>query len=279
MTPLVLIPILILALVALVLVINGLRFEATVRGEVEELLRASVTVGTGRVTEEDIETLPEPVRRYLGYTGTVGREHARTMRIEQRGSIRLRPNGRWFPFLAEQYYSTDPLAFVWSAKIGLGPFTLLRAMDRYKGGRGHMVGKLVSTFRVVEGTGREMDEASLTRYLNEMLWFPSVYLSDRIRWEGIDDRTAKATIRDGDLEVSGQLRFDEDGRMVDFVSPRYRSVGDGFELDRWSTPIGDYRTFDGRRLPAVGSARWMLESGDFTYIRIELTRVEVNRVR
>ncbi len=69
------------------------------------------------MTEEDLEGLPEPVQRYLRYTGTVGREYARTMRVEQNGAIKMRPDGRWLRFVAEEFYTTDPVAFVWSAKV------------------------------------------------------------------------------------------------------------------------------------------------------------------
>ncbi len=276
MTPLVLLLIGIPAFVVLVLLVNGLRFDALVRGEIDDLLRASVEGEPGMVTEEDLVDLPDPVRAYLVHTGTTGRERARTMRIEQRGVIRMRPGGRWLPFLAEQHYSTEPVAFVWSAKVKMGPLTLLRAMDSYKGGKGHMVGRLMSTFKVVDGSGREMDEGSLMRFLNEMMWFPSFYLDERLRWEPVNERSARATIEDGGMEVSATLQFDGDGRMVDFESPRYMSTPDGFKLEQWSTPVSEYRSFDGRRLPGVGSAVWKLASGDFTYIWMELTRVEIN---
>lgn len=275
MTSLVLLLIVIVLVVLMVLVASGLRFDALVREEVEDLLRASAANEPGTVTEEHLRALPGPVRRYLEYTGTVGCDLPRSMRIEQEGAIRLRSDGRWLRFTAEQHYSTDPVAFVWSARVKMGPFTLMRAIDSYKEGRGHMVGKLMSTFTVVDGIGKEMDHASLTRFLNEMMWFPSVYLSDRIRWEGIDERTARATMEDGGVSVSATLHFDGEGRLVDFTCPRYRSTDSGFELDPWSTPIEDYGTFDGRRLPAVGSAVWKLDTGDFEYIRIVLTKVEL----
>lgn len=276
MIPIVLLVIGIVVMVILILVVNGLRFQAAVGREFAELLKASDAGELRTVTEEDIESLPGPVQRYLRYTGTVGSESARTMRIKQRGSMRLKPDGRWLKFKAEQLYSADPVAFVWSAKVKIGPFTLLRTMDRYLEGKGHMVGKLMSSVTVVDGSGKEMDHSSLLRFLNEMMWFPSVYLSDRIRWEEIDEHTAKATIMDGGMEVSATLHLDEDGRLVDFVCPRYRQTDSGFELDPWSTPIDGYRTFNGRRLPGVGTAVWKLGSGDFTYIKIELTKVEIN---
>lgn len=260
----------------LIFVISGLGFKAAVRREVKELIRLSKDSERRTVTESDLESLPAVVQRYLRYTGTLGRDRARVMRIQQRGSLRLAPRAGWRSFTAEQYYSTDPVAFVWSARVKLGPFTLLRAMDSYRRGKGRMVGKLMSTIPVVEGRGKEMDQGSLLRFLNEMMWFPSVYLSDAIRWEGIDDRTARATIKDGHIEATATIHFDEEGKLVDFEAPRYRSTDTGFEMTPWSTPISGYRTFDGMRLPGEGPGVWKLDDDDFTYIEIELTEVEVN---
>ena len=55
------------------------------------------------------------------------------------------------------------------------------------------------------------------------------------------------------------LTFDDDHKLVDFVSDdRLRSSTDGrtFIRQRWSTPVTDYRVFDGRRVGALGHARW-----------------------
>jgi hypothetical protein len=244
MTPLVLLLVGIVVLIVLILVGNGLRFDAAVRREVDELLRAGDAGEPRTVTEEDLQGLPGPVQGYLRYTGTVGRDRARTMRIEQRGSLRLSPGGRWFRFTAEQFYSVDPVAFVWSAKVKLGPFTLLRAMDSYREGKGHMIGKLLSSITVVDGSGKEMDHASLMRFLNEMMWFPSVYLSDRIRWEDIDGRSAKATSTDGGMEASATLHFDEEQRLSSWTRGRPRSATTGPSMEGgyrgWVRPCGSW---------------------------------------
>ena len=55
------------------------------------------------------------------------------------------------------------------------------------------------------------------------------------------------------------LVFNDDHELVDFVSDdRLASSADGrtFTPRTWSTPISDYRSFDGRRLGALGHARW-----------------------
>jgi hypothetical protein len=55
------------------------------------------------------------------------------------------------------------------------------------------------------------------------------------------------------------LTFDDQHQLIDFVSDdRLRSSADGrtFTPQRWSTPIADYRNFDGRRVGALGRACW-----------------------
>ena len=47
---------------------------------------------------------------------------------------------------------------------------------------------------------------------------------------------------------------------------------------RFSTPLRDYRDFDGVRLAAHGEARWSLPEGGFTYGEFDLVSVSYNVV-
>jgi len=52
----------------------------------------------------------------------------------------------------------------------------------------------VQIITIADATGDEIDQGTLVRYLNEMMWFPTAYLNDYIQWEPIDSGSAKATI-------------------------------------------------------------------------------------
>ena len=55
-----------------------------------EALRAEASAGrAGVVAEEMLSGLPEPVRRYLTYTGVVGKPFVRLARLTQKGKMRL----------------------------------------------------------------------------------------------------------------------------------------------------------------------------------------------
>ena len=69
------------------------RFDRLVKRDVEALLaRATTTAGEAVVTEEMLKDLPEPVRRYLKHTGTVGKPSVDTVYLEQKGQMYLGAN-------------------------------------------------------------------------------------------------------------------------------------------------------------------------------------------
>lgn len=139
-----------------------------------------------------------------------------------------------------------------------------------------MLIKMLGIRTIGDVRGDEMDYSSLVRYLNEMMWFPTAFLEDNIRWEAIDNSSARVTITDGGLSASAVMRFDEEGALTTFTGERYHEVGGEYVKDTWETPMTRYGEFNGLRLPVEGEAVWRMSSGDFSYIRLEITALEYN---
>ena len=93
-------------------VLIGLRrFDRLVRRDVDGLLARGAPLREGMiVSEEMLEDLPEPVRRYLGYTGVVGKPFVSTVRLEQRGTMYLGMDQGWVALDANQHYTVEPPA-------------------------------------------------------------------------------------------------------------------------------------------------------------------------
>lgn len=256
-----------------------LYFKRKTNDEVRRLFANADTQVAQTVTAEMLEGLPEPVRRYLTYTGIVGRPMVKTVRLKQRGRIRQDEQQPWMEILAEEYYTVSPPTFVWHAGARMGgvPLPLARVRDSYAGGKGNMLITLGGLVTMDDARGPEMDQGSMMRYLNEMMWFPASFLGDNITWEAVDDNSARVTLTDSGQSVTGLMTFDEEGRLTNFVADRHRDTGDASELVTWSTPIAEYGEFDGLRLPVRGSGVWHLESGDLTYIELEITDIQYNR--
>ena len=69
-------------------VIGHRAFARLVRRDVQELQARASTGRAGAVTEEMLTGLPEPVCRYLRYTGVVGKPVPGTIRLHQEGRMR-----------------------------------------------------------------------------------------------------------------------------------------------------------------------------------------------
>ena len=101
--------------------------------------------------------------------------------------------------------------------------------------------QLLGLIRVADSSGPEMDQAALTRYLNETIWFPTACLSDYIRWETIDSNSAKPTVSVKNVTASAVFYFDEKGELTNFIAERYMDENGQLVLRTWSAPINGGR--------------------------------------
>jgi hypothetical protein len=235
-----------------------------------------VDLKTRLVTEEMLQNLPEPVKRYMKYSGVAGKPWIETVRVKQVGRIRRGVDQGWMALSAEQFYTTDPPGFLWKARIKVAGLPLMSARDSYKGGKGHMLGKVAGVFTLFDARGEEMNQGSMVRYLSEMIWFPTAFLGENITWQGIDDHSAQITFTDGGRSISARMVFDDQGRPVDFIAQRYYESNGKFSLETWSATCAEFEMRAGLNLPVRGKAAWKLSSGDLPYIDLEITEVEFN---
>ena len=250
--------------------VSGQRFKR----EVADMFAGVNDTAPEVVTEADLEALPEPVQRYLRYTGVVGMERIRAVRLRQQGSMRIKVGGPWLALKAVQYYTTDPPAFLWRGSVKPMPLLWVTARDRYREGRGNMVIRLLSLFKIADTRAPELDQGTLLRYLSEGIWFPTVYLEDYIQWEAIDSVSARATMSFGGVTASAVFYFNELGQLTNLVAERYMEENGEYRLETWATPIEEYGELNGIMIPVSGRAVWYLESGDFPYIQVDITDIE-----
>jgi len=271
------ITILILAFVLILVVVVGLaywNFNGRINREITGLLSGAKPGAGTVVIQEMIKGLPEPVQRYLVYSGVLGKQIPRTIRLKQIGKIRQDEKSVWMKLEAVEYYSTTPLGFIWKAFLPTKRFPVTLGWDAYLDGRGSMLIKMLSLIPLVNATGSEIDQGSMMRYLNEMTWFPAAFLGENISWKAIDDQSAEVTLADKGKSVSAVMYFDQEGKPIDFVAKRYRMVGKRYDLETWSTPFTGYGEFEGMKLPVRGKAVWILKEGDLAYVELEITELE-----
>ena len=262
---------------ALVALVGRQRFRGRVTADVTTLLSdAGASVGSDQLNLR-WDALPEPVRRYLRYAIREGAPATRTARLRHDGLFRTKPNQRWFRIEGEQYFTVARPGFVWNASIRPAPFLWIEARDHLMAGRGNMLVKLVSTISIADARGAEIDQGASLRWLAECAWFPYAYVGTQVEWEPIDARSVRATLRHDGLPVSAVLEIDDDGKLAQLRAERYRDVGGGKAVRTpWTGRYGDYREFNGFRVPSSVEVTWELEEGPFSYARFRVTGLEYN---
>ncbi|WP_226023796.1 DUF6920 family protein [Halomicrobium salinisoli] len=270
-----------LGLLAGVVAVGRRRLDRATARRVSALTSAAATESHPDQTfhPDDVAHLPDPVRRYFETVLEAGRPSVASVRLEQRGEFRLGGrSGSWKPMTATQHYGVDPPGFVWDATIDVAPLVPVRVVDAYERGRGSLRASLCSTVPVADAEpGPEMNEAELQRYLAEAVWFPTALLPDAgVEWAAVDERSARATLRDRGNAASLVFHFDDEG-LVERVTTaeRYRQEDDDYAP--WTGHFGDYQWIDGRLIPTEASVEWVLPAGDLPYWRAEITAVEHRR--
>ena len=268
----------ILLLVFIAIITTGSSiFKCRIYYEAQKVLVKRSNLERKIITEDDLEGLPEPVNGYLKCMQIVGKEKIRTCRLKQRGQIRTQPNQGWMLFTAEEYFSVEPPGFLWHAKARFALLPLLHARDMYTEGKGNMLITFLSMIPVINAYGKELNQGALLRFLGEIIWFPSAFLSDYIEWEAVDSASARATITSGEESASALFRFDKEDEIVELTAERYRSTNGNYSLDTWSTLLKDYKEINGIRVPTLVEAMWKIKSGEFRYFKCRLTRIDYNK--
>jgi hypothetical protein len=262
--------ILILAAAALLLLWSHWRWNEAIEADIRRLSAGAVR-DVVMASEAMLAPLPAPVRRYLTYSGVIGKPIPNTVRLTQRGRIRSAADASWMNLEATEYYSTEPPSFVWKASFPTRNLPIVLGRDEYLDGTGSILMKVLSLYTVADESDGAMNEAALMRYLNEMMWFPAAFLGKNVAWTSIDDTSATVTIRDRDMSATATMFFDAEGRLVNFRAARFNTTTRTMET--WETPMAAYGEFAGLHLPSKGSAVWKLAVGDFTYIELEIVEV------
>lgn len=137
-----------------------------------------------------------------------------------------------------------------------------------------MLIKAASLITVANASGEAMDQGSMLRYLNEMMWFPTALLGDNISFQAIGDTSARVTLTDHGRTATATMSFDAEGRLIEFVAKRSAMAAGGSRLATWSVPVIEYGEVEGLRLPVRVKAVWRLADGDLDYIDVRITQLQ-----
>jgi hypothetical protein len=199
-----------------------------------------------------VADLPEPARRYLIHAIQPGIPLAGSVYLEMEGRIGLQPGDEKLPLRAQEILAA-PGGLIWKANAGSG-FMRISGYDFYRKGEGGMRWFLWGVIPVMSARGPDITRSAAGRVAMEALaWLPSVLFGrSEVRWEAIDDRSARVFIQIGNEETESTIHVAPDGALERVEIMRWEV--DGLEgspeyLLSVAEVSGEEGEFDGYRIP------------------------------
>jgi hypothetical protein len=232
------------------------------------------------VNLEELKELPEPVQKYFKLVLKDKSEIINRAYISQDGKFRMdETKENFLKTQAQQFFSNDPHAFTWHAKIYIDAGIYINVFDSYVDSKGALKAKFLSLYTIVdEKDKKELNEGELQRYLAEALWYPTALLpSESLKWSSIDKNTALATISDGGISTSLEFRFNKKGEISSIYTPkRFREKDGVYVSTPWLCEVSNYVEKDGYLVPQDGQVSWILDNKKFTYYKLKIKDVKYN---
>lgn len=258
---------LVISFLIFALLINRITFKKYVK----ELFSTSPKINFTKSSYSQIESLPEPVKKYFNLVLNEEQPFISCVRLRHDGYFRTKPNGKWVEIKGEEYFTVGVPGFVWK-----GNTRLFCALDMFISGKGKLLVYLLSTIRILKSEGEETDKGELLRWLAEAAIFPTALLpGDYISWEPIDQLSSLLILRYNNFHLECEVFFKDTGEIYKIQSERFYMNDQ--KLHKWIGYLSNYKRFNKILIPTTLEVSWDLPEGIFTYAKFNITELEFNK--
>lgn len=234
--------------------------------------------GLKTITPDDIRHLPAILQKYLNFTGVIGKPQTNNIRLRFAMKLRSKPDAPWMTLKVQQFSFFDIPTRLFHMKASMMGIPAT-GLHHYHNGNATMEIKLFSLIPVIKASGNEMNVSETVTFFNDMCCLaPATLLNKTVRWTEVDNLSVTGELMINGITVSARLIFKETGELVNFISEdRYCYMPDGtFKKFRFTTPLGNFREYNGILLPSTAKAVWDYPEGEFCYGEFELLEAACN---
>lgn len=254
-------------------------FKEMVANERAHIFEAKTTKTEILLDTLATKRLPEAVSKWLSKSGALSHPPISSVHLNQNLQLQLKPDQtKWITGRAEQFFTIDPPAFIWTIDSQMNAFLPLVGRDKFQNGQGEMLIKLLSAIPVADAKGSDkVNQATLQRFLAEIVWFPSAALEPSIKWESLGQNSARATMSFAGTSGSGDFYFQENGDFQKFEAMRFQDA-QAAQPTKWIIEATKIEELNDIRIPTACQVSWDLSGEKWTWLklRIEDIRYESN---
>ncbi len=219
--------------------------------------------------------LPDPARRYFLYTIAPGTPLRATAVIEMGGEIGMgTQDAPGYRAMTARQILAPPHGFVWKLEAGIiGGSDGMVADTSWT--RFWLAG-LLPVVRV--GGDADHFRSAFGRVVAEgIFWTPAALLpGPGIRWEPVNEDTARVIVSHDGLEQSVEVTVADDGRPLRVVMPRWSNAnpeGD-WRIQPFGGDLSEFRDFNGYRLPThVDGGNFIGTDAYFPFFKARVTDI------
>ena len=272
-----------IAAVGIAVLYGAARWRSGTKALRAQIEAARVHSAFARYGARELGGLPAPVQRYFRAVLKDGQPIVAAANVRHTGTFNMSETGeQWKPFTSTQRVITRRPGFDWDGRIAMAPGLAVYVHDAYVAGEGILHATLLGLVTVVHMRGTpEVAQGELMRFLAEAAWYPTALLPGQgIRWEAVDDTSAKATLKDGDIAVTLLFRFSAAGPIQSVrAEARGRTVNGRVVATPWEGHWQHHELRDGMLVPLEGEVAWVLPEGPKPYWRGRITGIDYEFAR
>lgn len=196
-----------------------------------------------------VRDLPEPARRYFNFMIEPGAALRTVVELRMGGELGLgtKEAHRYNSMRARQLLA-PPYGLVW--QVESGP---LSGSDCALPTRSWTRFWLLGLLPVARVAGTDHHRSAFGRVIAEAaIWVPASLLpGEFVQWVAVDDDSARAIVRYGELEQAVDITVDDDGAPVTVIIQRWSNENPDKEYREqpFGGELSGFRQFDGYRLP------------------------------
>lgn len=211
-------------------------------------------------TSEEIEKLPEPLKRFCEYIGLEGTPKYQAINVmfndtkfvfdDKSGKILDMIYDLWLFYDEGKVFRS---AYCESSMYGVPFDGMDYCTDNFEGGMRGILGKAIPIFDVHTEQGYQ---AGVISWFAESLAFnPCILFGDAVEYEVIDANHVKVKITKNGVSGTGKIYIDDNGAVREFYSEERQVENiDGKDVRiGWRCEYDDYEEKDGKRM--IGTVR------------------------
>ncbi|MFN3594937.1 MAG: DUF6920 family protein [Thiobacillaceae bacterium] len=257
------------------------RWTMKTQALLDRLESARLPLPTERFDPQELAALPDPVARHLRQALPPDAPIIRAADVMHKGVLNMGlETEQWKPFTSRQRVVTHRPGFVWDGRVSMAPGLAVHVHDAYVAGECILEPAILGLIPLAQMRNRdEVARGELMRFLAEAAWYPTALLPGQgIRWEPMDDATARATLVDGAITLSMTFHFGADG-LIEAIraEARGRMVGGRFVPTPWEARLYNYQRREGLLVPIEGEVAWLTPDGRWPYWRGVVTHIAYHR--